>query len=70
MWAWRVQGAAPALVGSTEGGQSRPLPSFSPAFQAAKKGCRHFVCSSGNSIPSWGDAPLRNVGMSWGWSRA
>lgn len=62
--------AAPALVGGTEGGQSRPLPSFSPAFQAAKKGCRHFVCSSGNSIPSWGDAPLRNVGMSRGCSRA
>lgn len=50
-------GAAPALTGGTVGGRSRPLPSFSPAFQAARKGCHHFVCSSGNSIPSRGDAP-------------
>lgn len=62
--------AAPALTGGTAGDHSRPLPSFSPAFQAAKKGCHHFVCSSGNSIPSWGDAVLRNVGMYRGWSRA
>lgn len=50
-------GAAPALMGGTLGGHIHPLPSFSPAFQAAKKGCRHFVCSSGNPSPSCGDAP-------------
>lgn len=50
----RGQDAAQPLVGGTAGGHSRPIPSFPPAFQAAKRGCRHFVCSSGNRPPSGG----------------
>lgn len=38
------------------------LPSFPSAFQAAKKGCRRFVCSSGNRGPTYGGMLTGNMG--------